>query len=165
MQSSGEKFIPLRPAAQSFPSRSLLGLRTYRPVAQRQPPPRALFSVGTRRVAGCRCELRFGWHGGFDRRAAILGIFRALLRGIGRIAGFVFEGESSGYAFEGFKIGNVCVKRLGFFCIFCIDSRSAGLKLSLDPVDIVSCKVPHDDSQLRSAVRFLHLTLVRLNQR
>jgi hypothetical protein len=126
----------------------LLDLGSYRPVTQSQPPPRAQFCVRTRPVAGWRCELWFGCRCVFDRRAVIVGFFRTFLRKIGGVAGFIFDGERSSYTFECFHIGKICVKRLGFFGIFCIDSRSAGLKLALDPVDIVSCKVPHGGNRL-----------------
>ena len=91
--------------------------------------------------------MRFGWHCVFDPWAAIVSVYRAFLRGIGRIVGFVFDREGTRHPFEGFYIGKICVKRLGFFCIFCIDSRPAGLKLPLDPIDIVRCKVPHESNR------------------
>ena len=80
----------------------LLDLGSYRPVTQSQPPPRAKLCVGTRPVAGWHCELRFGWRCVFDRRTALVGVLRGLLREIGGITGFVFERESSAHAFEGF---------------------------------------------------------------
>lgn len=137
--------MPSRPRiAIIFGPRWLLGLGNGGAVAQSQPPPRAKLCIRTQPVGGGRCGLRFGCGSGFDRRAAIVGAFRAFLRSIGRIAGFVLKRENSSHPFERIQIGKIRIKCLRFFCIFCIDSRSAGLKLPLDPIDIVGCKVPHE---------------------
>src|SRR5437870_2953535 len=80
----------------------LLGLGNGRAVAQSQSPPRAELCIRAQPVAGSGRELWLRCGSGFGPRAALLGAFRAFLRRIGRIAGFVLECENSSHPFERF---------------------------------------------------------------